>query len=269
MKTRRKVATNNVFEKVTTVVLAAVVIVLLFVFADANLFHYTARLESDIASETLLTTVLYENGYVQPSTWYASTTPRVISVPNLASVIYPVVSYDAIFATGLACVIMMILLLVVMLFFYRQIGFSQVQALASVVLVMSFTNSGDEFQRMLFLYASYYVSHVITLFLILIFYNIWLKENKTAIWTLVLSLGIAVLNGMQGMHGCMFCYIPLLGTELIRRLVYFIRDKKQSNWFILLWTAVLLAVSFGTAKVLNTTNVGASRNIRHAFSKFV
>ncbi len=269
MKTRRKVGDNNIIKKVATAILAVVVVVLLFVFADANLFHYTARLESDIASETLLTTVLYENGYVQPDTWYASTTPRVISVPNLAAFIYPLVSHNAILATGLACVLMMVILLVVMLIFYRQIGFSQVQAFAAVVLVMSFTNSGDEFQRMLFLYASYYVSHIITLFLILIFYNIWLRDNKTPIWTIALSLGIAVLNGMQGMHGCMFCYIPLLATEIIRRIVYFVKDKKQSNWFILIWTAILLAASFGTGKVLNTTNVSAGRNIRHAFSKFV
>ncbi|MBQ9305771.1 hypothetical protein [Butyrivibrio sp.] len=269
MKKIRNKDLSNIISTSVVVLLAALIFVLLFIFSDANLFHYTAEMDSDIASETLLTTVLYQNGHVQPRTWYMSSTPRVISVPNLASFIYPLFSYNANLSTGIACVIMMLILIAVMYLFYRQIGFSVIQTLISLIVVMTFTNASDECQRMLFLYASFYVSHIITMFLIFIFYNKWLKDNKLAIWTLILSLGIAVLNGMQGMHGCMFCYVPLVGTECIRRLVYLIKGKKQNNIFILIWIIILFGCSFGIAKSLNTTNIGASRNIRNGFSKLL
>lgn len=249
--------------------MAAVVLALLFVFAYANLFHYTARMEADIASETLLGTVIYDNGFVQPPTWYASTAVRVISVPNLAALIYPFVLQNANLSAGIACVIMMVLLLIVMTVYFRQIGFSGEQILAVLAITMAFTNAADEFQRMLFLYASYYVSHAITLFLILIFYNKWLKENKMSWWTFVISAAIAILNGLQGMHACLFCYIPLVAVEVLRRVVFLIRGKKQSNILILIWVFVLFAVSFGTTKVFASNNFGANRNIRHAFEKFI
>jgi len=269
LKAKQKLEVNNIIARIITVIMAVVVLALLFVFISANIFHYTARMEADIASETLLGTVIYDNGFVQPSTWYASTTVRVISVPNLAAFIYPLVSQNANLAAGIACVIMMVLLLAVMIVYFRQIGFSWAQVLTSLVIILSFTNAADEFQRMLFLYASYYVSHAITLFIILIFYNKWLKDNKVSWWTLALSLLIAVLNGLQGMHACLFCYIPLVVVEVLRRFVFWIREKKQSDPFILIWTAILFVVSFGCTKIFATTNFGASRNIRHAFEKFV
>ncbi|MBO6242268.1 MAG: hypothetical protein J6O61_15805 [Butyrivibrio sp.] len=269
MKTKKKQQINLIIARIITVLLAAVVLALLFVFAYANLFHYTARMEADIASETLLGTVIYDNGFVQPPTWYASTAVRVISVPNLAALIYPFVLQNANLSAGIACVIMMVLLLIVMTVYFRQIGFSGEQILAVLAITMAFTNAADEFQRMLFLYASYYVSHAITLFLILIFYNKWLKENKMSWWTFVISAAIAILNGLQGMHACLFCYIPLVAVEVLRRVVFLIRGKKQSNILILIWVFVLFAVSFGTTKVFASNNFGANRNIRHAFEKFI
>mgnify|MGYP007069966367 CR=1 FL=1 len=269
MKTKKKRQINLIIARIITALLAVVVLALLFVFADANLFHYTARMEADIASETLLGTVIYDNGFVQPSTWYASTAVRVISVPNLAAFIYPLVSHNANLAAGIACVIMMVVLFCVMSVYFRQIGFSPAQILAVLAITMAFTNAADEFQRMLFVYASYYVSHCITLFLVLIFYNKWLKENKVVWWTFVFSVAIAILNGMQGMHACLFCYIPLVAVEVLRRIVFWIRDKKQSNILILIWTWVLFVISFVTTKIFASNNFGASRNIRHAFKKFI
>ncbi|SFQ09109.1 hypothetical protein SAMN04487928_11835 [Butyrivibrio proteoclasticus] len=269
MKTKRKMEINTVIARIITAILAVVFLALLFVFIDANIFHYTARMEADIASETLLGAVIYDNGFIQPSTWYASTAVRVISVPNVAAFIYPLVAHNANLAAGISCVIMMILLLAVMVLYFWQIGFAPVQILSVLVIVMSLTNSADEFQRMLFLYASYYVSHAITLFLILIFYNKWLKENKLSWWTVILSLVIAMTNGMQGMHACLFCYIPLIVTEVIRRIVFWAKEEEQNNIFIMIWVFVLFAASYGSTKFFGSNNFGAGRNIRHAFEKFI
>ncbi len=256
-------------EKIVTFLLAAVILVLVFIYADANIEHYTARMESDIASEALLASVLYDNGFVQPDTWYASTTIRVISTPNLAAFLYPVVGYDINLAMGISCTIMMLILLVVMALFCRQMKFSLTGILVALLLTLSFSSPADEWQKMIFLYASYYVSHIITMFIILMLYDKSVQKNKVTIPLLIVSVIIAVINGMQGLHASMFCYLPLLAFEILKRFIYWFRKRKHESVFILLWTVLLNFIVIVSSKATSATSVSTTRNIRNALPKFI
>ncbi len=252
---------NKIISNVMNIIMAGVLIIFVFIMIDANINHYTAKIEADIASETLLATVIYENGFTQPDTWYASSAFRVISSPDLAAIIYPVIGYNANLAMGISCSIMMIIMLVVMFIYLRQIGFSPFEILVACTTMFAITNPADETQRMIFLYASYYVSHVITLLLILIMYDRYIKRGKLSWIAVAASFLIAVLNGMQGLHACLFCYIPLILTEAIR--------FRRSNKSIRIWVVLMTIVSYGTNRIVGAYDPGSSRNIRHSLEKFI
>ena len=99
-------------EIVCAVVLLLVLLCHVFILSDANIFHYTCHMESDIASETLVATSIFENGFVQPKTWVTSTHDWIIMTPNLAAFIYPLVGNDMNFSMGIACSITMAILVV-------------------------------------------------------------------------------------------------------------------------------------------------------------
>lgn len=256
-------------DMIVTVILLGIIVAMVYVFAMANIFHYTANMEADIASESLLTEVLYENGFVQPNTWCASTTLRVISVPNFAAFIYPLVGYNSNLATGITCTIFMVVMLVLLFGYLRSIGMDVKASLLALIVLCMVTNPSDESQRMVFLYASYYVSHVITMIVILNIYSRFIEKDNVKLVPVLISFAIAAVNGMQGLHACMFCYFPIIMVEGLRRVICLIRKEKQPHYLVLLWTLAINAVTLIVTKLMNANNVGTSRNIRHALEKFI
>ena len=125
---------------VITTLLAAVFIALVFIHIDINVNHYLAQMDADIASDTILTEVLYDNGFVTPDTWVGSTEVCVISAPNLAAFIYPLVGQNMNLSMGIACSIMMLLLLAVMMVYFKQIGFNWNEILASLIVLFSLSD---------------------------------------------------------------------------------------------------------------------------------
>ena len=254
---------------ILTVLAALAVLAVIAVYSVANVNHYTAHMESDIASETLLAQVLYQNGHIQPDTWQMSTARRIISAPMLASFLYPLTGFDLNMSMGLACSLMMLALVASMLFFNRQLGLGILESLTMILMALVLSSPSNETQRMLYLYASYYVGHFISMFLVLGIYANMLKTEKISIPGVIITLPLAVVNGFQGTHASMFFYMPLLGTEMIRRAVYFIKKKKCPVGLLSIWVA---AVSF--AALIMPRFFGSfmdsqvARNIRHAPEKF-
>lgn len=240
---------------------------ILFIYADANMQHYNAHMEADIASETLLADVLHENGHVQPDTWQMSTARRIIAAPMLASFLYPVAGNNMVPAMGLACTLMILMLIAAMIFFNRQIGLGLRESLVAVLIMLMLSAPSDEAQRMLFLYASYYVGHFISMFIVLGLYARTLKRGRLSVLTVVITIPLAVINGIQGSHASMFFYLPMLGAEILRRLVLLIK-KKKSSFAISIWVAVVAVVSYVCSKIFEFGVTGVSRNIRHAPEKF-
>ncbi len=262
------------FKRISTcvqaIVLAVVIISIIYVFGNANINHYTAHLDSDIASETLLAKVLYDNGHVQPDTWIMSTGKRIFATPMLASFLYDLVGGDLNKAMGISCTIMILGLVAAMLFFGKQIGFSLLQNLVMITLVLSLSKANDSTQQMLFLYASYYVGHFICMFVLLGIYAGVLKKNKVSFLALLITLPMAVLNGMQGIHASMFFYIPLFGTEFIRQIVLLMRKENNNHKSIPIWVFAITAISYlGTKLFGDYLPSETSRNIRHAPEKLI
>lgn len=261
-KTVGEYENKGVLERVICVILGVLCLGYIGFFGYVNIAHYTSAMEADVASEALFATVLYENNFIEPDTWYESTARRLISSPNLASLIYPLVGKNMNLAMGISCSILMVALAVVLFLYYRQIGLGIGGGLTALLLVLCLGSISGESEKMLFLFASYYVSHIITLFMILMLYNLSLKDGAVgnAVW--IGSLFIAFLNGLQGMHGCLFCYFALIVVEGIRSL----RRGRKKN--ILLWTVVMAVLSFLTSKIFSENSMSTTRNVRHAGEKF-
>ena len=254
---------------VALLLLDTVLVLILWTYATADLGHYTARMDADIASETLLGVRIFENGFRQPDTWVVSTHNYVIMAPNLASFIYPIVGKNMNLAMGLAIVILFLLMAWLMYVCLNEVGLSHVGVISAMILSFSLMRTSDDIQQMIFLYAAYYVVHFITLFLLLILYNRAIKKDKVSLWVFGLTLLLSFLNGLQGMHAALFCYMPLLGVEIVRRFVSFIKKEKQSNFKILGWLLSTAFLSVFATKIVGSYTLGASRNIRHAGEKFV
>lgn len=259
---------TKAFNRVLSVALIVVALCVFFVYAFANMEHFTATMESDTASETLLAEVLYNNGHVQPDTWQMSTGQRIIAPPMLASFIYPFTGFDLNLSMGIATTLLVILFLASMLFFNRSIGLSFLESLVAIVLTLVLYAPQSEIQRHLFLYAAYYVVHFTCMFFVLGIYARALKKDRLPVVLAIITVPLAIINGMQGMHASLFFYMSLLGTELLRRIVLFIKKKKSSIW-VTLWVVVISLGSVVSFKVFGTHMVSdVSRNLRHAPEKF-
>ena len=53
-----------------------------------NLFRFNYRMNADIASEAVLTRLIWESKEWIPGSWYPSTETKVFSMPNLAALVY-------------------------------------------------------------------------------------------------------------------------------------------------------------------------------------
>ena len=256
--------------KLLTAALALAVIAIVYIYSMANIYHYTAHMESDIASETLLAEVLYENGHMQPDTWQMSTARRIISAPMLASFIYPLTGYDLNTSMGVACSLLIVVLACAILFFNRQIGVGILESLTMLLMALVLSAPANETQRMLYLYASYYVGHFISMFIVLGVYAYMLKNRRISIIGCIITLPLAVVNGLQGTHASMFFYMPILGTEILRRAAYFIKKEKAPSGLVSLWVFAVSFISLIVPKFFGTYMVSdVSRNIRHAPEKFL
>ena len=267
---RIKVKSEHIYT-IVTLALAVVFCVLLWIHIDVNVRHYNVEMDADIASEAILSRDLYDNGFVTPDTWYASTANRIISAPNIAAFFYPVTGENMNLSMGIGCSVIMVLLFLFMFMYYKQIKFSWLEAFVAGILVLSLSDVKTENQSILFLWAAYYASHIITIYVISMIYNLVLKKKKIPIILWLVSIGLAVLNSMQGRHGSLFCYVPLLGVEILRRVCLLLCGKRNifNNLQVVAWLVVTNIVAWFGSNVFGSYNMGASRNIRHAGEKFV
>ena len=261
---------KSITETFLTVLLATVLAVLFFIHADINIGHYNARINADIASETLLGPVIYENGFRTPSTWYSSTGVRIISPPVLASFIYPLTGNNMNLAQGISCIIFGVVLIALMLIYLKQLNLGTIESLAAAVIILSSSRLDGISQSILFCWASYYASYFIVMLIILIIYNISLKNGRVPVAAFILSSLLSYLAGLQGMHTMLYCHLPLLGVEIVRLIAARLHAKnKKANagYNILLWLIIQNIIYYLGSRVYKS--MATSRNIRHAREKFL
>ncbi len=261
---------NSIVANTLAAALGIILVVIIWIYCDANISHYTRYMDSDIASDTLLVEVLSESGFSIPDTWYGSTEKCIISAPNLGAFIY-IFTGNLNFSMGLACAIMTIMLALAMVYFYKSVGFSNIQIIIATLIPFMLSRSVSDSLKMIYIYASYYVSHLIVMFIVLGFYAQALRNGYVLKKRhIVLSILFAILNGMQGMHGILFLYAPMLGTEISRVGFKLITKRRVAkDKFIILWAFCLAVISYISVQIGTSYVQSPSRNIRHSIEKLL
>lgn len=261
--------TSKIIDVVLCIVAAALTIWIVLIFADANINHYTAYMDADVAGETLLAKACWENGGWQPDTWFMSTGREIFAAARLAPFIYPYVGYNLNLSMGIACTIMVIALVGCMLFFNFEIGLTLKESLIMLILSLTLAVPAGSIHKMLYLYGVMYLGLFITMFFVMAVYARSLRLKKLSLLSIV-ALALAVVNGLQGMHASVFIFMPLLGTEILRRLVLLLQKKKDEAKFVSISVIVYAVTALGCAIFFGTHMYSdTSRNIRHAPEKFL
>ncbi len=259
---------ENAITTILAVLTGIVMVMLIFIYSDANLFHYTAHMDPDAASEGVLAKVIWENGMTQPDTWYMSTGKEIIAAANLAPHFYDLVGQNLNLSMGIACTVMLIALVAAMLFFDRQMGLSPLQSFVMVVLCLSLSAPAGEIQRMLYLYGVCYLGLFLSMFFVIGVYGYTLRRGKFSVLA-ALALALSAVCGLEGMHASVFIFMPLLGAEILRRLILILKKEKCTDGFITIWAAAMAVISLLVSMLLGMdTGTGATRNIRNALPKF-
>ena len=231
-------------QKIYELLCLALILALAGIFVWANLFHYTAYMDSDIGAEALLARRIAECGFTTPATWRSSTEVRVVSTPNLAAYLYPLTGSMNI-AMGIACTLFLFLLLMIMYRFYRHAGLSRAGAFTAVLLPLALTGNVHDGLQMFALYACYYGGHIAALFYTADVYGSVVaaegnaarddaaacacaveagekkrtKDGRLLYLRMGLCVLIAFLMGRQGMRGVLIVYAPLAASEILRMIV--------------------------------------------------
>ncbi|RKM57911.1 hypothetical protein D6855_12745 [Butyrivibrio sp. CB08] len=260
---------DKIVNVVLCLVAAALTIWIVLIFADANINHYTAYMDADVAGETLLAKACWENGGWQPDTWFMSTGREIFAAARLAPFIYPYVGNDLNLSMGIACTIMVIALIGCMLFFNFEIGLTLKESLVMLILSLTLAVPAGSIHKMLYLYGVMYLGLFITMFFVMAVYARSLRLKKLSLLSII-ALALTVVNGLQGMHASVFIFMPLLGTEILRRLVLFLQKKKDEARFVTVSVIVYAVTALACAIFLGTHMYSdTSRNLRHAPEKFL
>lgn len=98
-----------------------------------NLFHFNYRMNADIASDTILGSLIWESGQVIPDTWYVANEVRIICTPNVSALFYGL-CHNMTLSMGLACCVMTVMILLSIFYFLKSIGIER-----KYRLIMEFT----------------------------------------------------------------------------------------------------------------------------------
>jgi len=199
-------------------ILLILLLIIVALFIYANLFHYTAHMESDTGAESIYGMVLADNGLIAPESWHASTEKRVISMPNLAAVIYKICG-EMNLSAGIACSIFLVVMFLVMLMYYRYVGFDWTAALMAVIIPLVITRNMLFGLKIFALYACYYCPHIICFYLMLYSYVFLVKEKRHNIPLEAITLIASVMLGMQGYRATLMVFLPLMTGEILGKMV--------------------------------------------------
>lgn len=254
-------------ENIITGLLLGGIILFLFMIAMTNICHYTYRLDADISSEVVLGREIWDMKQIVPDTWYISSEARIIGPLDFAALFYGL-THNMVLAMGLACCVMTLLITFSMFYFGKSLGLKLQDNLLFVFLGLAIPVLFD-FLDVLYLFACYYASHVVNIFLVMGVYAAALKEKRIQWCGFVLSLLLAVGLGMQGVRGMLVLYGPLFGMELIRNLyrLYCRKKADKTDKFVSLWVTALLVLNFIGTLFPVSIDQEMSRNIRNGFKK--
>lgn len=261
---------RNKSERIETffeALLIAGIICYISVVFITNLFHFNYRMNADIASDTILGSLIWESGQVLPDTWYVSTEARIIGASDISALFYGL-CHNMTLSMGLACCVMTVMILLSIFLFLKALGIKR-----KYRLVMEFISlmipTGFITLELSYLFACYYAIHIVTLFFTLAVYGDYMKTEKIKWVRTLICVLLAFILGVQGTRGILVIYGPLFGMEIIRNFyyVYSRQKKKKADLLLSGWAAMLLIISLiGTCFPISVGQ-SLSRNIRKGFGK--
>lgn len=254
---------RNTIEHVATGLLFLLMILSVGLLCYANLTHFTAFMDADVASDVLLAKELAANHFVIPETWRISTESRILYTANLAAFIYPMTD-DLNLSMGIACNLYAFLLCAVMALFYRRIGVKGSAFAAAILLPFVITVSVKGALEIYILYAGHYLTVLVTTYLILFLYAGYLRGKRMSGWKSLVILLMALINGLQGMRGFLMVFLPILVTECLRLLIC---HRKQLRFLAVIGCSAVL--SYLAARIVSGGTTDTSRNIRNGIQKML
>lgn len=172
--------------------------------------YMTGLLDSDEASEMVLSALLAKNGGILSPDWYYSTELRVLNNQIIFSILLRVLgSWHQV--RMIASVILYGILIAATWGFCRSYGLRRWFPYAAAVMLLPI--SGVYFN--IVLKGVYYIPHIVTLLLTLALLMLFAKEEKrTKILSAVFSVFLALSAGMGGLRLLLVCYLPLMAATL-------------------------------------------------------
>ncbi len=235
-----------------------------------NLFRFHYKMNSDIASEVLLSKLIWESKEWIPKSWYASTELRIFGTPNLAALFF-CVTRDMSLSMGLSCIAMTLGIAGSCYFFASQCDFSVRSKLLLLLLCLMLPNHFVTLE-LTYLWAGYYAIHVIILFLTLGMYIRFLKRDcptQHDFLCFLLTIVFSFCMGMQGTRSILILSGPLFAVEILRLGCQYWHKRviEKKDWITLLWTIAMLMAGFLGTRSGFSIGQELSRNIRNGLSK--
>lgn len=258
---------NNWISRMIYMLLLVAILLVLFSIVNINLFHYYYGMNADIASEGILTKLIWDTKEWIPSSWYRATETRIFAVPNLAAIIYGLTK-NITMSVGIVCSIFTMGIIGTGVLFSKALGFDKIQTAIFLLLSLILPNNLMIID-LFYLHASYYASCVIILFYTLAIYILAVKDDLNYGMGII-AFVLQVLYGTQGVRAILVVAGPLLVTEVLRGIYkVYTKDSKKYNWKILIWCISLLIGGFLGGLFPYFVGQSLSRNIRKAPEKFI
>lgn len=256
-------------ERILTALLATGILGFLVLIGITNLFHFCFELNADIASDVVLGKLIWDSREIIPRTWYVAAETRIICTANVASLFYGL-THNMSLSAGLASCMMTVLIVGSVFYFSGRGGIclTRKEKLLFGFLCLILP-AGFHFLELLYLFASYYAIHIVTLFFTFGVYLEACRSGRIKWIKLAICVLPALILGMQGARGILVIYGPLFGMAGIFNLydLYCGRKLHKKDMVVGLWTVVLLAAGFWGMSFPFAARQELSRNIRNGFPK--
>lgn len=245
LQSNKKNKSEIAFSVVLSVLLAAFLGLVFYVNLSCNPEYYDGDIYADIryAKEAWKAKSIFPNGWLFGNQLY------VVATPVLAALFYGLV-HNGILAMGIASCVMSVLIVAAYdwmmktVFDYneRTSGFL---VMVGVIFAKAHIASGARGAQILFTMASYYSCYLITA---LIVYGCYIRIcqrrfSPRHIPMAVIGVLLSFATGMQSLRQTVIMTLPLIVFELLMTIIVLIRDRKISNFYPIIFTAVVSSVN--------------------------
>lgn len=181
------------------ILLAVLAVLMLFLHLRVD-----TLLDSDMAAELELASLLASEGRILSPNWYYSTELRVLNTQIFYSFFFHL-TQNWHWVRILSDAVMLILMLLCCNYYYRACGY-QNAIITAAVLVLPFSRIYFNFV----LRGAYYIPHIAITFLSLALMECYLKDKKNRFGYLGAEIVLAVIAGMGGPRQLLVTYLPML-----------------------------------------------------------